>query len=113
MIRFLDMVNLFLGVSDDKIYFLVDSYLNPWKYNLLNSNVSETVATEEGVPAQKTEVPALTSLDFNKVKQELSKTQDPERILMELQELSNQHNDPDILSWYYFDEQTGEFKWRE
>jgi len=113
MVRFLDAINLFLGVSDEKIYFLVDAYLSPWKYNLLNGNVSEIVAPEEVAPIQEIEVAVSQSLDFNKIKEELSKMQEPENILIKLQELSNQYNDPDILSWYYFDEQTGEFKWRE
>lgn len=52
-------------------------------------------------------------VDIWSVKKDVMRLSNPEEILSRLQELSNQYNDPDILSWYYFDEQAGEFKWRE
>ncbi len=36
-----------------------------------------------------------------------------EKVLARLQEMAKDYNDPAIADLYYFDEQTGEFKWRE
>jgi len=90
----------------------VDKRLSEWKKN--KYNLTDSKLYFNTVKKQET--------DYEGIKRAISKEfpldsdgnfTDVEGVLKKLNVLSVDYNDPTIADLYYFDEQTGEFKWRE
>lgn len=78
----------------------------------------EVVRSAPVVSAPKPVEPELPTYgDIRKIVEDktaqLSDDEQPTEIINLLNNFSTQYNDPTIMDLYYFDEQSGEFKWRE
>jgi hypothetical protein len=129
--RFIDLVNFFLGVSPDRIWYMVDSYINPEKYEALEqireARVAGTYTTAPTAtrgesssidPATittaklsyadiRSAVDSAIPADANDASQVAS------AIAAALENLAEEYKDPRIVDLYYFDESSGDFRWNE
>lgn len=118
--EFFTLTNFFLGVAKDKIWHMVDMYINPELYNLKNEesaseneNVSKQQPTtntdSEKNIYQKTKEQVEAKFSFN----DLGQIEDLAGLFKMLSQLSKQYNNSRLAELYYFDEKEGKFKWNE
>ena len=133
----LNLTDMFLSVEPDRIWYIVDAYVNPEKYeamadaevkegeNISNGN-SLLNKTNLELPEnlfQKNTQPVESASPAPSYKEIASKIEneqardtegnfvDLDSVFSELDRLAEKYNDPKINELYYFDEGSGTFKW--
>jgi hypothetical protein len=132
--KFLELIEFFQEIDNEKIWFVVDLFLNPEQ--LENPAPSEeNVEEEEGeIEAENSEeelaVPAASPASENEIKkqpapQEIKSQiesefkkdsegnfENIEGVMRKLEEFTEMYNDPKIADMIYFDEEDNRFKWK-
>lgn len=101
-----------------KIVLSIVSFLftKPFLQNIddqIKANVDVGKIVNTKTEPKKIEQKKTPEITVAEAKRQVGDSSDPELVLNKLQELSEKYDNPEILGWYYFDEQTNEFKWRE
>ncbi len=96
--NFQNLLELFLYITEDEIWQVLDLFLHRERVSVTNSNTASKLP--------------LFSGDSIKEKVFKDNVTDPRLILERLQQLAEQYNDPAILEMYYYDEAEGKFKWK-
>ena len=125
--RIINLAVFFLGVNQDYIWFVVETYWHPEKYEQAPEAAAgqKTVAGLVGAaagqqatpkPEPKKEPPFIpaqikSQIDSQFKKDETGQYEDLEGVFAKLTELSETNKDPKIAEMYYFDAKAGEFKW--
>lgn len=136
--RFLDLVSFFETYTQENIWFVVDAFLNPGKYQnvapggLPNATpvivVSPKATSVKPIPQsvvfppKKEEVKPISpaapvtplKLTPAQIKSQIEKefsAEDMEGIMGKLNEWAEKNNDAKIAEMYYFDETENKFKW--
>jgi hypothetical protein len=98
----LNLVDFFLGVEPDKIWYIVEAYVNP------------------DLMKESPETASNSKLNYAEIKQQMENKykkdaegnfQELEKVLIELNDLAEKYTDPKIAELYYFDEVSGKFVW--
>ncbi|MBI2037599.1 MAG: hypothetical protein HYT15_01535 [Candidatus Magasanikbacteria bacterium] len=138
--NFLAIVELFQEIDQEKIWFLVEMFSDPEKYQENNFKSKEKKQTEENneekeglikeeitnqaknvqplvqFPAKEvSKIPTPQQIK-SQIEQEFKKDEkgnfvDIDGVMQKLAELSEKYNDSAIADMLYFDEQSGGFKW--
>ena len=133
--RLLHLVAFFQTFTQENIWFVVDAFLNPEKYQGVapgeaapeststvvapgKFTVPETIrpsappaaVSKPVAPAQSAPVKPTPVQIKSQIEKEFS-TEDVEGIMSKLSELAEKNNDPKIAEMYYFDEKENKFKW--
>ncbi len=138
--RFLDLVSFFQTFTQENIWNVVDSFVNPGKYQnavlrgSAPATVSEAIATpgklvvpatvRPSAPPAPTPKPLVPSAPAKPTPQQI-KSQiesqfkkdaegnfvDIEGVMAKLSELAEKNNDPKIAEMIYYDETENKFKW--
>ena len=133
--QFLDLISFFQTFTQENIWFVVDAFLNPEKYQGVapgeaapeststvvapgKFTVPETIrpsappaaVSKPVAPAQSAPVKPTPVQIKSQIEKEFS-TEDVEGIMSKLSELAEKNNDPKIAEMYYFDEKENKFKW--
>jgi hypothetical protein len=132
--RFVDLIHFFLGVSNDGIWVVVDSFMYPEWYsalqnqrgnqNILQPSISSDLKSVVGKKNNEDVRENLQSREQNisyiSIKDQLSalytNVSDDERvelIMRDLQKIADEYEDLRILDLYYYDEQQEKFVWNE
>lgn len=132
--RFVNLVVFFDIVSETDIWRVVDSFLNPEKYqNVTPGEVPasptptpqttptpQPVVLTKPVPAQSAAVEPQVPLSTEQIKSQIESQfkkdadgnfVDIEGVMAKLGELAEKNNDPKIAEMVYFDETENKFKW--
>lgn len=121
--RFVGLVNFFLGVDKDHIWFVVDSFINPERYKEgsqlaeKESAIAEVVLTEPTVEEKKVSKVSYADIK-NMIEARFTRDTSGEfanldGVLALLDSLATDQGDDQIRELYYFDEGTGKFQWNE
>lgn len=119
--RFVGLVNFFLGVKPKDVWYVVDSFVNPEKYEQIESEKNTVSATEESVEESVAEqmTPKTNYADI-KAMIEARFTRDAsgeftnlDGVLALLDSLATEQGDEQVRDLYYFDEGAGKFQWNE
>ena len=135
--RFIDLTHFFLGVDKDHIWYVVETFLHPEKYeNVVLGEVPTPSAPAEqppvsAVPTPKpTPTPQLAPVakpaapvkpDPQQIKSQIESQfkkdaegnfEDIEGVMAKLNELAEKNNDSKIAEMIYFDESSGKFLWK-
>ncbi len=123
--RFLELVEFFRDIDEERIWFVVDIFLTPEKYQddfnkeKISVGVEEQPETEE-VVTDDSEVKTYLTSDQIKSQIEPGFKKDAEGdfediagVMTKLSELAEEFNDPSIAEMIYFDEEQNKFVWKE
>jgi len=121
---FNDLMQFFIGVEDKKVFYIIDSYFNPENYGMIRGGDQGDGADENNRDKQKEKTiktdPVDSKPSYDKIVSEIKsqftfdtndQTTDFGAVFSRLDELSKKYNDPTIAELYYYDENSGQFKW--
>lgn len=116
--RLLELVNFFEDIDTvEKLQEVLEVFLNPQVYDEPASLfVTSDEETEADVESMRIQAPSLSEIK-SQIEQEFKKDsegnfEDIESVFRKLEEFTEMYNDPKIADLLYFDEESGEFKWR-
>lgn len=118
--RFLELINFFQEMDDKKIWFVVDMFSDPEKYNKTENDTDVVGEDQLSAPVEVAKDSAPQSIAPAEIKSQIESQfpkntngefENIEAVLSRLEELAAQYNDPRIAEMMYFDEQAGMFKW--
>lgn len=129
--RLVGLINFFLGVTTDAIYQVVDSFVDPGKYqprtstgvvqsegdsndSTGNSSVevsTETQSTDSTTPVNYTEIKTMIEARF--ARDASGEFVNLDGVLALLDSLATDQGDDQIRELYYFDEGAGKFQWNQ
>ncbi len=130
--KFIDLVNFFLGVKTNRIWYIVETFIHPQTYTIASSqpvSVSKNIGdkNEQGIgeDAEDGSVPADESINkpsYENIKNLLESEFpqdasgqfiDAEGVLGKLASYAEAYNDAMILDLYYYNEADGKFHWND
>jgi hypothetical protein len=116
--RLLELVNFFEDIDTvEKLQEVLEVFLNPQVYDEPASLfVTSDEETEADVESMRIQAPSLSEIK-SQIEQEFKKDSEGnfeniELVFRKLEEFTEMYNDPKIADLLYFDEESGEFKWR-
>lgn len=134
--RFLELVEFFQEIDGEKIWFVVDLFLNPEQLEnqalpLVNqADEIENITIEQLLPEESpidseldvvvdsSEEPPTSQEIKSQIESEFKKDaegnfENIEGVMRRLEEFTEMYNDPKIADMIYYDEEDDKFKWKE